>query len=153
MQPSPQECRPVPQECLQVPTAKERSERKFKETIRQNIQENIQANQAPKDTLTDVQQKPVPQECLLKEKRQTRKKGTGAAQSVPEPQALRDGNHDSHPLAAASWGSHTSNNDNDRHKKCATHSMKVLASIAHVAHPIATDDWSLPPHTYIQIQI
>ena len=56
---------PVPQECLQVRIAKELQERSFKETIRQNIQENIQANQAPRDTLIEVQQKLVPEECLL----------------------------------------------------------------------------------------
>ena len=82
-------------------------------------------------------------ECQLKAKGKEKER-TGTAQSVPEPQALRDGNHDSLPLGAASWGSHTSYSDNDRHKKCAMHSMKVRASIAHVAQPIATDDRHRP---------
>ena len=52
---------------------------------------------------------------------------------------LRNRNHDFHSLVAASWGSHKADSDNDRHKTCAMHSMKVRAPIAHAAHPIATD--------------
>ena len=88
MQPSPQECQPVSQEASR--SLEQLSERKFKETIRQNIPENIQANQAQKDTLTDVQQKLVPQECLQVPRDQT-PEHSGEHSSQPGAKGYTDG--------------------------------------------------------------